>query len=87
MKKIEIVDELHQRSVKFTSSLPQKDLMSLLQYEMHGIQQLPAHVSKNEKNKNKEANENSFNGKEAKNSSDYRKSLFVVCLFFLEKIT
>ena len=42
MKKIEIIDELHQRSVKFSSSLPQKDLMSLLQYEMHGIQRLPA---------------------------------------------
>ena len=42
MKKLEIVDELHRRSVKFTSSLPQKDLMSVLQYEMHGVQQLPA---------------------------------------------
>ena len=42
MKKIEIIDELHQRSVKFNSSFPQKDLMSLLQYEMHGIQRLPA---------------------------------------------
>ena len=42
MKKLEIIDELHQRSVKFSSSLPQKDLMSLLQYEMYGIQQLPA---------------------------------------------
>ena len=127
MKKIEIVDELHQRSVKFNSSLPQIDLMSLLQYEMHGIQRLrallygypqkslgylnleqyeilpneplhdisnyikniyqeiPAHFSKNEKNKVKEAIENLFNGKEAKNSSDYRKSLLVVCTFFLEK--
>ena len=42
IKKIEIIDELHQRNVKFSSSLPQKDLMSLLQYEVHGIQQLPA---------------------------------------------
>ena len=31
LKKVEIIDELHQRSVKFSSSLPQKDLMSLLQ--------------------------------------------------------
>ena len=38
MKKIEIIDKLHQRKVKFSFSLPQKDLISLLQYEMHGIQ-------------------------------------------------
>ena len=31
VKKTEVVNELHQRSVKFSSSLPQKDLMSLLQ--------------------------------------------------------
>ena len=42
VKKIEVVNELHQRSVKFISSLPQKELMSLLQYEMHGVQRLPA---------------------------------------------
>ena len=42
MKKLKIIDELHQRSVKFSSGLPKKDLMSLLQYEMYGIQQLPA---------------------------------------------
>ena len=43
MKKyIEIVDELHQRSVKFSSNLPQRELMSLLQYEMHSIKQLTA---------------------------------------------
>ena len=42
MKKIEIIDKLNQRKVKFSFSLPQKDLISLLQYEMHGIQWLPA---------------------------------------------
>ena len=43
MKKyIEIVDELHQRSVTFSSNLPQKELMSLLQYEMHSIKRLTA---------------------------------------------
>ena len=41
MKK-KIIDELHQRSVKFSSNLPQKELMSLLQSEMHGIQRLSA---------------------------------------------
>lgn len=41
MKK-KIIDELHQRSVKFSSSLPQKELMSLLQSDMHGIQRLSA---------------------------------------------
>ena len=41
MKK-KIIDELHQRSVKFSSSLPQKELMSPLQSDMHGIQRLSA---------------------------------------------
>ena len=34
----EIIDKPPQRSAKFSSSLQHKDLMSLLQYEMHGIQ-------------------------------------------------
>ena len=40
---------------------------------------------KMKKNKVKEAIENLFNGKEAKNYSDYRKRLLVFCSFFLEK--
>ena len=37
LKKPDIIDELHQRKVKFTSSLSQAQLMDLLLYEMHGI--------------------------------------------------
>ena len=42
LSKTEIIDELHQRAVKFTSTLTKKDLMDILSYEMHGIQRLPA---------------------------------------------
>ena len=39
LSKTDIIDELHQCAVKFTS---EKDLMDILSYEMHRIQQLPA---------------------------------------------
>ena len=42
LKKPDIIDELHQRKVKFTSSLSQKQLMDLLLYEMRDIQRLPS---------------------------------------------
>ena len=42
LSKTEIIDELHQRSVKFTSTLKKKALMDILSYEIHGIQRLPA---------------------------------------------
>ena len=41
LRKPDIVDELHQRKVKFTSSLSPKELMDFLLYEMHGIHILP----------------------------------------------
>ena len=42
MKKHEIVEELHQRNVRFLSTLPAKELQSFFDFEMHGIQRLPA---------------------------------------------
>ena len=42
MKKQEIVEELCQRNVKFLSTLPAKELQSFFDFEMHGIQRLPA---------------------------------------------
>ena len=42
MKKHEIVEELRQRNVKFLSILPAKELQSFFDFEMHGIQRLPA---------------------------------------------
>ena len=42
LRKPDIIDELHQRKVKFTSSLSQKELMDLLLHEMHGIHRLPS---------------------------------------------
>ena len=37
LSKTEIIDELHQRAVKFTSTLTKKGFMDILNYEMHGI--------------------------------------------------
>ena len=41
MKKHEIVEELHQRNLKFQSKLPASELKSFFDFEMHGIQRLP----------------------------------------------
>ena len=41
MKKHEIVEELRQRN-KFFSKLPAKELQSFFDFEIHGIQRLPA---------------------------------------------
>ena len=38
----EIIDELHQRVVEFTSILTKKDLMDILNLDIHGIQLLNA---------------------------------------------
>ena len=121
LKKGEIIDELHQRKVKFSCNLNGKDLLTMLEYEMHGIQRLPAllykssepfdmrnynipdyeiltceplhdicnptknlydelprNLPKNEKTKLNDIITTSFHSKEAKNSSDYRKSLLIV---------
>ena len=42
MKKHKIVEELRQRNVKFLSKLPAKELQSFFDFEMLGIQRLPA---------------------------------------------
>ena len=42
MKKHEIAEELRQRNVKFLSTLPAKELQSFFDFEMHGMQRLPA---------------------------------------------
>ena len=42
LKKDEIIDELHQRKVKFLCNLNGKDLLTTLEYEKHGIQHLHA---------------------------------------------
>ena len=42
LKKDEIIDELHQRKVKFLCNLNGKDLLTTLEHEKHGIQHLHA---------------------------------------------
>ena len=63
-------------------------LHNISNYIKNIYQEIPAHVGKHEKQKTtkvKDAIENLFNGKEAKNYSDYWKSLLVLCSFLLEK--
>ena len=40
LKKDEIIDELHQRKGKFSCNLNKKDLLAMLEFEMHRIQRL-----------------------------------------------
>ena len=112
-----IVQELHERNVRFICTSSAKDLNALLENEVYGIQRVPAlmynnpldtlenlnlskyeilfteplhdignhiknlyqeipyHVSKNKKKDVRQILDISFNGKDAKNSSDYKKSL------------
>ena len=129
LKKDEIIDELHQRKVKFSCNLNGKDLLTMLEYAMHGIQRLPAilykssepfnmrnynipdyeiltceplhdtcnhtknlydelprHLPKNEKTKLNNIITISFHLKEAKNSSDYRKSLLIVTNWLIQNL-
>ena len=54
-------------------------------YIQNIYQELPPHTTNNEKKIVTEVIDQSFHGKEARNSSDYRKSLLVVCAFFIER--
>ena len=48
-------------------------------------QELPSYTTNNEKKIVTEVIDQSFHGKKERNSSDYRKSLLVLCAFFIEK--
>ena len=124
LDKADLISELRERKIKFTSTAPIQHLRELLTIEMHGIQRLPAlmydtphsslcdlrlqdyeilcneplhdvsnhiknlyaeipnHLTKAMKQKVQEVIACSFNGKSAKNSSDYRKSLLVLSNWF-----
>ena len=47
LTKYAIVQELHERNVKFTCTSSAKDLNALLEHEVHGIQRVPALVYNN----------------------------------------
>ena len=42
LRNLDIIDELHQRKVKFTPCLSKKQLMDLLLHEMHDMHRLPS---------------------------------------------
>ena len=122
-----LIDEHQQQNIK-TSSLTKQSLQASLDFEMHGIQQMPAllltapfsqldniyldqceilvneplhdisnhiknlqheiphHVPKDKKALVKDIITSSFNGKEAKNSADHRKSLLLITNWFLSNM-
>ena len=125
LKKHEIINELHQRGVKFISGSNVEILRVKLEEEMHGIHRTPAllfsrpettiadsclgnyeilfteplhdvsnhiknlyeeipHHFKKEKNLIEQTISISFNNKQAKNSADHRKSLLIVCKWFMD---
>ena len=102
LKKDEVIAELHQRGLSFTCKGPGKDLQTILEYEMHGFQRLPALLFESKKNSEnirsfvsrtfaqyyelhaKDIINNSLNGKEVKNGSDYIKSLLLVSNWLIQ---
>ena len=65
--------------------LPNEPLHDVSNYIKSIYQELPSHITNNEKKIVIEVIDQSFNDKKARNSSDYRKSLLVVCAFFIER--
>ena len=65
--------------------LPNDPLHDVSNYIKNIYQELPSHMTNNEKKIAIEVIDQSFNGKEARNSSDYRRRLIVVCAFFIER--
>ena len=65
--------------------LPTEPLYDISNHIKNIYQELPFHVEKCAKYAVTQAIEKSFNGKEAKNSADYRKSLLILCTFFNER--
>ena len=120
LDKAELISELRERNVHFTSDSPLHILRGIIAKEMHGIQRLPAlmyerpnfsltdlhlekyeilcneplhdvsnhtknlfaevvhHIPKNLKKQLQTVIDVSFDGKTAKNSSDYRKSVIII---------
>ena len=67
--------------------LPTDTLHDISNHIKNIYQELPFHVDKADKSLVTKAIERSFDGKEAKNSDDHRKSLLLLCSFFNEKFT
>ena len=65
--------------------LPNGILHDVSIYKKNIYEKLPSNMTNNEKNIVIEEIDQSFNGKEARNSSDYCKSLLVVCAFFIQR--
>ena len=64
--------------------LPNEPLDDVLNYLKNIYHEFPWHMTNNDK---KIVIDQSINGKEGRNSSDYRKSLLLVCAFFHRKIS
>ena len=76
------MEELNLSHYEILSNEPLHDVSN---YIKTIYQELPSHMTNNEKKIVTEVIDQSFNGKEARNSSDYHKSLLVVCAFFIER--
>ena len=66
-------------------SFPDEALHDVSNYMKSICQELPSHMINNERKIIIEVIHQSLNDKEIRNSSDYRKSLLVVCAFFIER--
>ena len=78
----DIMEELNLSHYKI---LPNKSLHDLSNYMKNIYQELPSHMTIHEKIIVIGVTDQSFNAKGVRNFSDYRKTLLVLCTFFIER--
>ena len=67
--------------------LPNESLHNVSNYIKNIYQKPPSHMTSNERKIVIEVIDQSFNSKEARNSSDYRQNVLVVCIFFIQRFS
>ena len=76
---------MEELSLSHYEILPNESLHDVSNYIKNIYLELPSHMTSNETKIVNEVIDLAFNGKEARNSSNYCKSLLVVCGFFIAR--
>ena len=77
-------DNLDKLFLKHYGILNNEPLHDISHHTQNLYEEIPTHLPKDFKQSLKKIIHNSFNGKEAKNSSNYRESLLILCVWLTE---